>query len=135
MSASIKLEGVKSLERMLKDFPKRLDGNVNDAIDLAAEVTLSVMKANTPVDTSNLKDSEGIERKRIGLFSRKTIEAFIGPQVIHPAIYAPFVEFGFTHYLSGQFIQGQHYVERTAIEVGPLVNQIIKRAVARTVRR
>ena len=128
-------EGFKDTINKLGNFSERLDGNVSDAIDQGAEIVLAVMKANTPVDTANLRDSEGIEKKRVGLFfNRKTIEAFIGPEVVHPAPYAPFVEFGFHHWISGQFIQGQHYIEKTAIETAPLVNMLIKDAVARTVR-
>lgn len=125
---SVEMSGMAALQEKLTSISEtRLNRAIQDGIKASASLVLGTMQENTPVDTGNLKASEEILLENLGT------RAFIGPNM-GKAHYAPFVEYGFHHWISGKFIPGQHYVETTAISTASAVRQIVREAVEQALK-
>ena len=115
---SVKIQGLPQLVSFFENVAgAALNETIDKALDQSGLETLTVLKGNTPIDTGNLRDSEFIEKEGTTVF--------VGPD-LGKAHYAPYVEYGFHHYISGKFIPGQHYVELTALAMQPRIVQIFK---------
>lgn len=124
----VQITGIEELKAKLDRLQDELiDEALRRAVTKSAKNVLSIMKPFTPVDTRNLQDSEKIE------YGRNGMEAFIGPDMAK-APYAPFVEYGFHHWISGKFIQGQHYIERTAVVTRPQIMSTFEDEIKRAVQ-
>ncbi len=122
MGLSIQITG---LDEILKKFETVYSENAINAILHTSLVTsstavLSELQANTPVDTGKLRDSEYID------YAGDGITAFVGPGPGLQPHYAADQEYGFHHWISGKFIQGYHYVEKTTIVMTNVVESIFR---------
>ena len=117
---------VKGLDKAIKDLnalsTRGLQQALITGLEASSKLTLRILQENTPVDTGNLKASESAE------VNTRDLTALIGPN-LDQAHYAPYVEFGYTHYLSGNFIPGQHFIQKTGLEVVQPVMEIFRQAI------
>jgi len=121
LSIKFKITGEKMLLSKLQKFSKDKINNVlKKGVESSSELVLMALKNNTPVDTGALKESEIISYETDGL------KSFIGPSNEFSPHYAPDVEYGFHHYISGNFIPGQYYVENTYSETKNKVVEIFR---------
>ena len=116
----IKIEGLEDLIDEISEVEEDITPALVKATEQSARAVLSIMQGNTPVDKGALKASEEI------IISNGGLRAEIGPEE-SKAPYALFVELGH-HTRSGSFVQGQFYVERTAIESVSVVEEIFRQA-------
>lgn len=125
--ASIKVSGLDDLLTKINNLGdgSKLDADLKQAVKDSSELVLKNMKAATPVDTGKLRGSEEITYKAGGLSSE------IGPDETEVP-YAPFVEFGH-HDRGGGFVQGQHYIEQTALNSEKEVKDIFVRVIKKYV--
>jgi HK97 gp10 family phage protein len=114
------------LDKAIKDLNALSTSGLQEALvgalELSSQLTLRRLQENTPVDTGNLRASESAE------VNTQNLTALIGPD-LNQAYYAPFVEFGYTHYLSGKFIPGQHFIQKTGLEVASSITEIFRQAI------
>ena len=123
MGLTMKFEvtGQKALLSQLQKLSKeKIDDALRKGVESSSELVLVTLKENTPVDTGALKESEIISYETDGL------KSFIGPSNEFSPHYAPDVEYGFHHYISGNFIPGQYYVENTYSETKNKVVEIFR---------
>ena len=119
---NIRVEGLTKLQQKFSRIEADLPKTLRDALEESAKFTLQNLKANTPVDTGNLRDSED--------YKVTALTAVVGPN-LEKAPYAGFVESG--HYTrSGSFVQGQFYVQRTAIMIQPFIADYFRVSVVNT---
>lgn len=119
----ISVTGLEDIRKQLDTVQKKsLNDELRSLIKETAKIALAEMKSNTPVKTGNLRGSEDITYEAGGF------RAFVGPNM-SKAPYAPYMEYGFHHWISGKFIPGRHYVEKTAIFMQPIVKQMAAKAI------
>lgn len=124
----ITITGLDDVRKKLDKFARKdLNDTLRRTVNNTSHFALEVMRDNTPVDTGNLKASEGIK------FEAGGFKAFVGPD-LKKAHYAPYVEYGFRHWISGKFIPGQHYVELTKFYAEPQIKKIFGDAIAKVIR-
>jgi len=108
----------KGIKELVKKFDlintKKLPEVINRSLDMSGILTLNQLKANTPVDTGNLRDSIKVEKTAMAIS--------VGPDEAQ-APYAKWVEFGH-HLRNGDFLKGQFYVMKTRIEIQGQIFQI-----------
>lgn len=122
----IKIDGLKQVLNDFKDLaPKILDA-AESGLDESARLALEVMRRNTPVDTGNLRASEKVKEKA-------PLRRVIGPD-LEKASYGVYVELGHAT-RGGSFIPGQFYIERTSIEIRPIVKQIINKYISNAIQK
>lgn len=126
MPFTIEIQG---LDALTKKFDTLAGGAIDAAaqtgLEKSAVVTEKLLKSNTPVDTGALKESTRIEIS--------PGQAAIGPDETKLPHYAPDVEFGH-HTRSGSFVPGQHYIQKTAIQSGPITNEIIQGEINKAIK-
>lgn len=119
---TLTITGLKeAIENLVQLSEQMIPKLIDDALDLSAGYALQVLKGNTPIDTGRLQESE-------------QIWILPGIRLIGPdntkANYAVFVEYGH-HTRSGSWVPGQYYVNRTAVEILPVVRTFFVSALNR----
>ena len=111
LNIEFKITGEKKLLDKIKKLEKsKIDDVLKQGVIDGSELVLTTLQKNTPVDTGLLKSSETI------LYDTNGLKSFIGPADTLSPHYAPDVEYGFHHWISGKFIPGQSYVENTYLQ-------------------
>ena len=120
----ISITGIEQLQKKLDNLVNtELPKMLREALDEAAIETLQTMQLNTPNDTGLLLESEKI-------IEPTPLSRAIGPDK-DPAYYAWWVEAGH-HTVSGSWVPGQFYVQRTYVEIEPRIKQIFRNKLAQT---
>lgn len=119
---SLTVTGLAELEKKFERLsPGAFNAALTEATEKSSKVAFNELRSNTPVDTGRLRDSITIENNGT--------KAFIGPGTELQPHYAADVEYGFHHWISGKFVQGQHYVAKTYITIFNPVKNIFKIAI------
>lgn len=107
---------IDNLDKLTSKFDRLANQSIEEVIqqglDEAGSLVLPVLQANTPVDTGTLRGSMEVEK--VGSI------VYVGPSGDLIPHYAPDVEYGH-HTRSGSFVEGQHFIERTSLEVADVV--------------
>ena len=107
---------INNLDNLISKFDRLANQSIaaaiDEGLDEAGNLVLPLLQANTPVDTGRLRDSMFVEK------SGSTV--FVGPGTDLIPHYAPDVEYGH-HTRSGTFVEGQHFIEKTSLEVVDII--------------
>jgi len=115
LNLSLTVDGLPELIKKLNTTEAEMVPELNKALDVSAQATLSRLQTNTPVDTGNLRSSERITNPA-------PLLANVGPDS-SKAPYAYYVEVGH-HTRSGSWVPGQFFIEKTALEMNKNIQDI-----------
>lgn len=122
LDIKFKITGEKELLDKIKNIQEsKINEALRQSVIDGSELVLTTLQENTPVDTGALKASEVI------LYETNGLKSFIGPGAEFSPHYAPDVEYGFHHWISGNFIPGQYYVEGTYLETKDKVVEMFRK--------
>ena len=102
----------------LPEIAKTLPGQVRQSAYQSAQEVKSRARGLAPVDRGTLRDSIDVEQDRTA--SGRYTDAFV---VYSPLDYAVFQEYGFTHYISGEFIPPQPFMTPASAQEWPPYQQ------------
>ena len=124
-SVDISIKGLDETVRNLNAIAtKKLINAIKSGLEQSSMYVLDKLNRNTPVDTGRLKSSNRI--------LTLADDILIGPN-LGIAPYARWVEYGH-HTSSGSWVEGQHYVQKTATQTAPEVNKILRREIRRALK-
>lgn len=99
MTIETRTRGIGALIQTLDNLQGNMPAMMDEAVAYIADEAYIEARERAPVDTGFLRDNITIEKAGDSYYI-----------VTSEAPYSIFVEYGFTHYLSGQFIPGQFYM-------------------------
>lgn len=125
---SVKLSGADASVRSLIFFNDETLKMAGKKFNKMLLVLRKEMRKETPVDKGKLRRSVKILENRKG--RRIGFVGIVGPDgsaVNSKGIsYAPFVIFGYRHWVSGKFIEGNNFVFRGFVKATPKIQSLIK---------
>lgn len=99
MSIEMRTRGLSALMRTLDNIANNMPNVMDETVAYIASEAQIEAKQRAPVDTGFLRDNITIEKVDLAYYV-----------VTSEAPYSIFQEFGFTHYITGQFIPGVFYM-------------------------